>query len=122
MNVLKLFSAASFVLAAAFLSGCSGDCNRASDCAAGQVCYAGLCEPGSEEALSKLCSSDVECNGDPNASGFVCRAGRCIPDPTIAPSSDAGLGVRDMGMQDTGVMDAGTSTTTDAGMIPTDMG
>ena len=122
MNVLKLCASASLLVIAAFLSGCTGDCNRASDCAAGEVCYAGLCEPGSEEALSKTCSSDVECNGQ-GGTGFVCRAGRCQPDDTLIPKADAGLGNPDMGMIDMGpMMDTGTSTAPDGGSIPTDTG
>lgn len=85
--------------------GCSDDCNSAIDCQAGEVCLSGVCTPS--QAQFRSCGSDSECNQGAQTEIFECVAGVCLvqgvaPPPPPPPVTDGGV-------------DAGTSTTTDAG-------
>ncbi|MBI2378888.1 MAG: hypothetical protein HYV07_33140 [Deltaproteobacteria bacterium] len=73
--------------------GCADECSTPDDCKRDEVCYKSTCRSALYENLS--CVSDDECGGN---AAFVCVVGRCA----LNPISNSGL-------------DAGTSTTTDAG-------
>src|SRR5262245_22221173 len=106
-------TAAAVLLAFALAPACGDQCNKEADCASGEVCNAGVCEPLSASYVH--CASNRDC--DPNGQ-FVCRAGRCeLKNSTVIISTDTGV-TGDTGMQppDTGMMPP------DSGMGPTDNG
>ncbi|MEO1228351.1 MAG: hypothetical protein AAFZ18_05545 [Myxococcota bacterium] len=82
------------VALAGLLASCGNECDRALDCASNQVCLRGTCIQSSASYIG--CAVDTEC-GFPN-SGLSCVAGRCTFTATMPV-----------------VMDAGTSTASDAG-------
>ena len=59
-------------------AGCSDECERASDCIQGEVCYVGVCTPA--VSANSLCQSDLDCNNGTSAENFKCSAGRCVVD------------------------------------------
>ncbi len=68
------------VLLAATLSSCAGsDCDRSSDCGAGQICQAGSC--------ADRCTSESDCE-----SNRVCRAGVCELLPRCTNGDDCAGG------------------------------
>lgn len=78
MRTSTLLCSLSLLVAAALLPGCSGECTRASDCAADEVCYQEVCTKASSEFFAQTCSKDSDCDG--NADGentFHCELGRC---------------------------------------------
>lgn len=71
----------------AFFAGCTDQCERARDCdRRGDICYLGVCTPGSQ--VDELCDSDSDCNSG-MAMNLRCVSGRCIVDPSavIQPCS-----------------------------------
>ncbi len=100
-------------MSGALFAGCSGECSSAFDCESTEVCFKEVCTPATAAYLS--CNATTDCADDPN---FECRGGICRliggstgpMDSGILPPSDGGGG----GV-DTGVMDTGTATVTDAG-------
>jgi hypothetical protein len=93
--VVRVLAGLSLLSIVALGGACSGDCRSAQDCGQGEVCFREVCTPGLSPNLS--CSGDSDCNGD-GPRVFECIAARCRVIPTAGP-----------------VLDAGTSTTTDAG-------
>lgn len=63
-------------------SGCTDECELASDCLSDEICYNGVCTP----ALTRLdlCESNADCNAGGGA-GFLCVGGRCVLDDNAAP-------------------------------------
>lgn len=93
------------VFALGALGGCDSNCNRATDCQAGEVCVLGVCR--SSEAPYRSCGSDSECNQGASTPLFVCMGGRCLLREVPQPPPDAGG-------TDAGT-DAGTGGDMDAG-------
>ncbi len=58
-----------------FLASCTDECERASDCAVGEICYVGICTPANANYLG--CTSDTECNPSGGDELFCNPAGRC---------------------------------------------
>jgi len=73
-------------LAAAGLvaTSCTDECERASDCLRGEVCYIGACTPASSSQLA--CQSDLDCN-EGSSTNLRCVGGRCVINPSsVTPS------------------------------------
>ncbi len=64
--------------------GCSDECERASDCLTGEVCYIGVCTPATTN--NSLCQSDADCNNGAQTGDFKCASGRCVVDPDASPT------------------------------------
>jgi hypothetical protein len=131
-------TAAAVLLAFALAPACSDQCSRQDECATSEVCYAGICEPLTQENVP--CNSNLDCN---MMTGAECRAGRCTrvgptpppppppPDTGIPDDPDGGMNPGpDGGDATTGfpdavgfpdASDAGTSTIADGGPPDTGM-
>ena len=106
-------AALTFTAIALALSGCSDDCERASDCLRTEVCYIGVCTPASAEGT---CTGDEDCNVA-MGTDRKCVAGQCIIDPStvvqpcvITPACFDTMGSMPIDPQ---VMTATTGTTID---------
>ena len=129
MSKLNLLCSVITLALAAFLNSCGGDCKRAEDCAADEVCYNEICQKAFSSFFDKQCSVDLDCDGNGDGmTQYYCELGRCrlkntmpimIPDSGVTPDSGAedarpmdANGIDAMGMDaspDTGVTDTGTT-------------
>ncbi|MCC7384687.1 MAG: hypothetical protein IT384_22755 [Deltaproteobacteria bacterium] len=101
-----------------FHSGCGDKCSRADDCVSGEVCYKGICQAGTLEALT--CAIDSDCStADPNP--FRCEFGRCRLRQVITPTADSGTPPGDSGARDSGLdaMSADAVMSVDVGFADT---
>lgn len=116
-TVILTFSSALLLAAAALLPGCEGDCTRASDCAADEVCYQEICQKAFSQFYDMTCTKDSDCdgNGDGN-SALYCELGKCrirqmqgpmVPDGGAADAMPTD-GPVDGGPTDSGPTDTGT--------------
>ena len=103
MSTLKLLSFVILLAGAVFLPGCSGDCAKASDCAADEVCYNEICQKALSPFFDQTCQMDSDCDGNGDGvTEYFCELGRCRlknTKPVVLP--------------DTGVTDTGTTTGAD---------
>ena len=73
-----LFSLPFLAVGGLAMTGCTDECERASDCLRDEVCYVGVCTPATDSEV--FCQSDAECNSTQTLN-FRCVAGRCTLDP-----------------------------------------
>ncbi len=66
------------LLLATVVAGCSGDCERASDCLRDEVCFNGECTPSLSSDL--ICQGDDDCNAA-GGTELVCIGNLCQIDP-----------------------------------------
>ncbi len=117
MSTLKLLCSAMLFAACGLLTSCSGDCTKAEDCAADEVCYQETCQKALSPFFDKTCQVDTDCDGDGNGqTQFYCELGRCrlrntmpivVPDTGVGEAGTGDTGV-DTGV-DTGITDTGTT-------------
>ncbi len=131
MRKLNLLCSVFLLAIAGLAGGCGGDCKKASDCAADEVCYNEICQKAFSSFFDKQCSVDLDCDGNGDGmTQYFCELGRCrlkntmpimIPDSGVLPDSGAedampgmdAMGMDAMGMDaapDTGVTDTGTTS------------
>ncbi|MEM7677769.1 MAG: hypothetical protein AAF449_17365 [Myxococcota bacterium] len=73
-------SALAIAIASFVVTSCTDECQRASDCLRGEVCYIGACEPASLSQAA--CQSSADCNQG-SSNNLQCIGGRCVIDPTV---------------------------------------
>jgi hypothetical protein len=103
MSTVKLLCFAILLAGAVLLQGCSGDCTKASDCAADEVCYNEICQKSFSSFFENSCQVDSDCDGNGDGqTEYFCELGRCRLRNTMPVM-----------VPDTGVTDTGTTTGAD---------